>query len=518
MPRLPLILAALILAPLPTMALERPGGGHAHHAHDPLALANTHDPGSNREMAQVLAEARARLDAGKPLEALRQLPWHLEALPDELRAQALDIQAGSEAALGRTMDAIKTWHILYTARISPEHSAHARRSIQAMLRGLPPGDIRALKQRARNPATLHWLNDAQPDADHPERSFRRLTGPGSVKELPQGVYPEHVAVILPLSGRYGNLAEAVLRGVKASHRDLASSQRPQLSIYDMGEPPESAWQKYQEAVEAGAEIIIGPLTREAAAQFTERPSLPVPLLLLNQPGDDFTSTAQVIQFALKPEHETAQVAHLAYTRGHRRAAIMAPRSSLGDRLASAFNHQFTQQGGHVISVQHYAPAATDFQVLLRRILARNVDMLFLVASPEQARMIQPQLRYLHAGHLPVYATSHLFEVQNRHEQDPDLEGIIFPEMPAMLSRQGAQGDDRRLLHGNPAWPHLVAMGIDAFTLIPELDRLQRDPQATHTGLTGHLSLDSQGRLVREFDWAHFRNGRPAPLQAHQDGS
>jgi outer membrane PBP1 activator LpoA protein len=267
----------------------------------------------------------------------------------------------------------------------------------------------------------------------------------------------------------------------------------------MGEPPESAWQKYQEAVEAGAEIIIGPLTREAAAQFTERPSLPVPLLLLNQPGDDFTSTAQVIQFALKPEHETAQVAHLAYTRGHRRAAIMAPRSSLGDRLASAFNHQFTQQGGHVISVQHYAPAATDFQVLLRRILARNVDMLFLVASPEQARMIQPQLRYL-------------------HEQDPDLEGIIFPEMPAMLSRQGAQGDDRRLLHGNPAWPHLVAMGIDAFTLIPELDRLQRDPQATHTGLTGHLSLDSQGRLVREFDWAHFRNGRPAPLQAHQDGS
>nr|WP_274520668.1 penicillin-binding protein activator [Ectothiorhodospira variabilis] len=505
--------AILIMAMLMVMAAQAGQVATGHTPPHMMAFATAATPES-AGITQSLADARASLDAGNPMEALRRLPWHTEGLPDELHAEALDIRAGSEAALGRILDAIKTWHTLYTAGFSADHSVHARRSIQDMLRALPPGDVTALKQRARNPVTLQWLNDAQPESYSPHRSFRTPTRPMGAKELPQGTFSEHVAVILPLSGRYANLAQAVLSGVKASHEAVTSSQRPRLSVYDMGDSPESAWQKYQKAVEAGADIVIGPLTKEAVSQLTDRQPLPVPTLVLNQPEGDIAASRQVILFSLQPEQEAARVADRAYARGHRRAAILAPRSSLGERLASAFSEQFTQQGGRVASVQHYAPQATDFQAVLGRILAQNVDMLFLVASPEQARMIQPQLRYLSTRHPPVYATSHVFDLEGRASQDADLDGITFPDMPAMLGRSGVQGHARLLQQGNPLWPRLVAMGFDAFAMIPELAKLQQDPQASHTGLTGQLRLDSQGRVVREPHWAHFRNGRPIPVHGH----
>ncbi len=64
--------------------------------------------------------------------------------------------------------------------------------------------------------------------------------------------------------------------------------------------------------------------------------------------------------------------------------------------------------------------------------------------------------------------------------------------------------------GHGRYARLFAMGVDAYRLQARLYLLRNLADSSLPGVTGSLRLNG-ARLVREFNWAVFRNGEPVPL-------
>ncbi|MGH8431765.1 MAG: penicillin-binding protein activator, partial [Solimonas sp.] len=144
----------------------------------------------------------------------------------------------------------------------------------------------------------------------------------------------------------------------------------------------------------------------------------------------------------------------------------------------------------------------------------DVEFIFVAAQASHSRLIRPQLRFHYAGDIPTYSTSDAFEPDET--ANVDLDGIIFPDMPWMIASDSVSGELRESV--GQAWParanrrgRLYAFGYDAYRLIPTLrNRLQGERRLV-PGMTGRLSIEADGRIYRDLDWAQIRDGKPRGL-------
>jgi hypothetical protein len=299
------------------------------------------------------------------------------------------------------------------------------------------------------------------------------------------------------------------------------------------------WEQYQRAIAAGAQMVIGPLHKDAVQSLLQSGSLEVPVLALNQ-----TETGvhpSLYQFGLAPEDEARQVAERARWDGHSGAVALIPEGAWAERVYSAFAARWTELGGAILEVQRFPAQQVDFGAIIQsllnlddshnreraltRLLGRalefeprrrqDADFVFLLARPQEARQIKPQLRFHHAADLPVYTTSYGYAGHVDENRDQDMNGIRFCDMPWILAAEETQPR----LHAELArhWPadlqrnpRLYALGIDAYQLLPFL---QQPGLRYLNGVTGVLSVDQDLRIHRELRWAQMRRGRPMPLEA-----
>lgn len=346
--------------------------------------------------------------------------------------------------------------------------------------------------------------------------------------------PDHVAVLLPLSGRLAAPAQAVLDGFVAAY--YAAETRPQLRIYDIGEAGKDVFAAYREAVDAGASAVVGPLTKESLIALANGSLLPVPLLALNTLPDNQLAPEGLFQFALAPEDEAAAAAHYAVARGHETAVVLVPQGEWGSRVSQAFTRALEGAGGRVLETAVYEPEAVDFRDPIQGMLnldaserrfrqlrsklrrdikfepyrRRDVEVVFIGATAREARLIRPQLRFFHAIDLPVLATSHAYS-GTPNSADQDLTGVEFVDMPWLLRADADPVLSRQALEqAQPSaarFPRLYAFGIDAFRLLPYLQALRQAPGQSIGGVSGSLSVDASGRVHRRLLGAQFAEGR-----------
>jgi outer membrane PBP1 activator LpoA protein len=145
-----------------------------------------------------------------------------------------------------------------------------------------------------------------------------------------------------------------------------------------------------------------------------------------------------------------------------------------------------------------------------------VQFVFMGAQPVQGRSLRPALRFHLAEDLPVYATSDIFEPNVA--ANADLEGVIFPDMPWVISPDSVSTQLRDALSTH--WPvrargrgRLYAFGFDAYRLIPLLKAGRFGREHAIPGMTGQLSIDANGKVHRDLDWAQVTNGKPIPVGA-----
>lgn len=379
-------------------------------------------------------------------------------------------------------------------------------------------------RRAENPqslqeALLEWRNQ------HPSHPAA-MQLPGGLEYIARGVRaPRKVALLLPLSGRLAPAARAVQDGYLAHYfAARARGETPHtLDVIDTT-AHESAAAAYGQAIADGAEIVVGPLSKEAVAELGQIPERPVPILALNRTDSDaLQSGSALVQLSLAPEDDAQRIAELAYGSGARKALLLRPAGERGARLEEVLQQRWQALGGQIVSTASYASAeaysdniknalnlnaseqrasdirsmlATNIEFTPRR--RQDIDVIFLLAdSPVEARSLKPLLAFHYAGTVPVYATSSAYSGVP-DPRDRDLNGLRLAEIPWLLgSNPGlrvaiAAGDT-----GSDSLARLNALGADAWLVQSRFAQLQAGADALLRGDTGLLRLDPSLRLQRE---------------------
>lgn len=506
--------------------------------------------------AQVAAELD--LQAQRPDRALAELdripqPLPREAVPDilALRARALFAlnrpAAGVSTALDRertlsTQEDIRAnrrliWQGLQKSAAGNADFTAPPNSNSTLTGWLDLG--RAALVAARNPFTANedltdWRNRYP---SHPGNTF--LTEE-VLPDLGIGLdYPTQIGLVLPLSGRQQAAGMAVRDGFLAALLQQDAAKRPVLNVYDSAEM--GAATAYRRAIADGAQFVVGPLTRDEVTAIAASGEISVLTLALNQLGDETTQPpALLFQFALDPEEEARQVAQRVTADGRPRGLVLLPNNEWGQRVFRAFDNEIKTLGGEIAGMRFYDPAARDYSQPIRQLLlidestARanalssllgsrlefeprrrgDAQFVFVGAQPVQGRSLRPALRFHLAEDLPVYATSDIFE-PDAHANN-DLEGVIFPDMPWVISPDAASTELRTAL--NKHWPvrargrgRLYAFGFDAYRIVPLLKAGKFGSAHAIPGMTGLLSIDEKGRVRRELDWARVSDGKAAPI-------
>lgn len=353
---------------------------------------------------------------------------------------------------------------------------------------------------------------------------------------------KQLSLFLPLGGPKGELGQAIKSGFLSGYQYADPSTRPQIKIYDTSAYADMTT-LYQQAIEEGADFIVGPLFKEEVRQFRTQPDgfFSVPLLALNQISENNLSTlpSRFFQFSLSPEQEAEQLAKKIITRHKYYPILVVPPNDWGKRFASAFEKQITALNGTLIDIIYTHPAQNLGQLIKKKFeldssqarirqisnmlgkkieaeprRRQDLDSVVLAISPQQARQIKPLLDFYYAYDLPVFGSSNIYSGIPNPSKDTDLNGIQFCDMPWFIhpnqTDYAQRGGQIQALPEQQA--RLFAMGVDAFNLTLQLKRLSHDAQSSYLGLTGKLSLGQDNMINRQLIWAEFKNGVPVRLK------
>lgn len=347
--------------------------------------------------------------------------------------------------------------------------------------------------------------------------------------------PAALAILLPQSGPFAKAAEAIKAGFMAAFQQAELNFQPSIRFYDSSNI--NPVTLYHQAISEGAELVIGPLSKDNIQDLALGAELPVPVLALNHIPN--LAKDNLFQFGLSPIDESKQLVNKAAIDGIKKILILTPQSNQGQRISDYIAEHWQQTGGSVLESQQYNHRETDFtktikELLnidesqyrykrLKQVLAKNieyterrrndVDAIFLSASPQKGRSIYPQLQFHHATQVPVYALPQIHSGLTNPSADIDLNSITFCDIPWLfpnvysgaLSQESLRTSWQRL---PSRYLRLIALGIDAFNIIPALEQINSTPYA---GATGTLSINSKNKIIRELVCAKFAEGHPVLL-------
>jgi len=181
---------------------------------------------------------------------------------------------------------------------------------------------------------------------------------------PQGAQPPEgatlgagqvkAALILPLSaGSNAGLAGQAMRN--AAEMALAEFNSPniQLLVKDDGGTAEAARQGAQQALDEGAEIILGPLFAQSVSivgQVARARNIPV----IAFSTDTNVASRGVYLLSFLPESDVRRIVEYAASSGKRSYAALIPDNPYGTVVEAAFKQDVARRGGQVVALQRYA--------------------------------------------------------------------------------------------------------------------------------------------------------------------
>ena len=351
--------------------------------------------------------------------------------------------------------------------------------------------------------------------------------------------PSKIGLLLPIKGKHKKSATAVRDGFLAAWY-LDKQEKADIQIYDANNI--NIIEVYQQALKDGVDYIVGPLEKEAVNQLYDNTDISVKILALNRQDqkEAQSSNKNLIQFGLSPEDEAIQIAKIAMSDGHKRALVLTPETPWGNRLADTFIQHWIELGGEISKQISFLDNTTDFSTPVKELLnidkseqrardlrnklnikihnverrRKDVDFIFTAAVPEDARQLIPQIRFHRADNLPIYSTSDIYTGIIDSANDIDLNDVIFVDMPWILDSERQLSIIQDVLNRNwsqekSRYRRLYALGVDAYNLIPDINRLIQEQNSLMLGETGNLTIDSANIVKRNnLRKAKFVEGKP----------
>ncbi|WP_345337088.1 penicillin-binding protein activator [Ferrimonas pelagia] len=500
-----------------------------------------------------LLRARQALESAQRDDVLTWLDWpgHWALSPAQWRdAYALQIRLHQS-----TGDAIAQAHAHYALSpyLEPDYQQSNWDQIWRLLSAQPEELLRSAIDGSPDRVWRAWLELAwlaqhyavQPATMLSELARWQRANPShpAARKLPEDLEralnvqpyrPQQVAVLLPLSGQYASQARAIQDGLLANL--LSQDSDRQVQFYDT--QAMTVQQAYQQALEQGAEFVIGPLLKSNLDQLLTVYQHEVPLLALNQ-DDSHQRGADLYFFSLDPEAEAEQAAERMRYQGIKQPMVLASNTATGKRLAERFSQQWQSLTEDPVEI-HYFQGNDDMRQSVQQAMhvdqsnarideikrlfgnntkadfrsRRDIDALYLVTTANEVRLLKPFVDVnlaVFADPLLLYASSRAHGELQNDQHAAELEGLRLSDMPWLLSDNAQQQQAAEL------WPErslslqrLYAMGYDSWSLIDRLAQMQVFTGYRMRGLSGQLTVDPDGNLERQLDWARYRRGALRP--------
>lgn len=342
----------------------------------------------------------------------------------------------------------------------------------------------------------------------PSPASRPLEKPVAAKDAARTVSAApHMALLLPLkSTAFGRAADAVRQGFVAA----AGETGKDIKVYATDDQPAGILRAYRDALQQGATMVVGPLTRGAVTALAASSLVNVPTLALNQPETDEPVPPNLYLFSLSVEAEARQIAHMAFADGRVSALVVGTDTPLSKRTQQAFVDEWQKLHGKIVGQVDLPQSRDDYPALRETIASHPSDMIFLAASAENSRLARPYL----GATVATYATSQVYPGKSAQLKTIDLNGIRFVDMPWLLQ------PDHPAVMAYPAvqFPsaeltRLYAFGIDAFRLAQVLAANQLRAGFTLDGVTGRIALKDGQIFEREPTPAQFVQGEAVILES-----
>lgn len=474
-----------------------------------------------------------------------------ETQDPDILGYALELLAESDSQQRHFADALD--HFVEAESYQSDDAAiqNIRYRIARLLESLDNQQLETINQQAHNVTSRAWAElaliyrklSAEPDQldlnlqtwrqQHPDHTGEQyLSG-----QFPGGKPARQVALLLPLSSKFANAANAVRSGFLHMQAADTSPQAPLVKVYDIGAIPELATEVYEQAVNEGADFVVGPLGKAAVQQLFDTARFTVPTLLLGD-ASGIPSETTVYQLSLSPEQEAAQLAQHAWLENKRTAVVLYPEGQWGQRVFTAFQSQWNQLGGTSLGNASYASDQADYSPVIKQLLGiqlsearkakltrllgvslkfkprrrEDIDTVVLFANPSKGRLIKPQIDFYAGLKMPVYSISRIYSGKRNKVRDADLNRLAFGDMPWILAGNNQVADIQKRIQDSGNSPNntsrLYALGVDAYQLTPWLAAAGVTTSVELQGVTGRLQLKPDGRFQRWLTWARFENGEP----------
>lgn len=255
--------------------------------------------------------------------------------------------------------------------------------------------LKITEQNADSPANM-LLKVKQWQSQYPAHPAAKQLPKGLQLALQQKAYqPEHIAVILPLSGQFLKQGQAIQQGISASYFEQQLSHSPTITYLDSNKLDWSSLTTLE------ADFIIGPLLKDNIKKF-QQVKLSTPVLYLNELSDielaqpqmnkidvnqplsakqalesspdnadasladsqalsaentnqtQLENTIKSFSFALSPEMEAKQAAQKMYELGYQKPIVFAANNSYGKRMSDAFIQTYRELNDNDIELSFFS--------------------------------------------------------------------------------------------------------------------------------------------------------------------
>lgn len=305
-----------------------------------------------------------------------------------------------------------------------------------------------------------------------------------------------VGVLLPLSAA-GNAGAAAQSMKNAAEMALAEFQNPtiQLLVKDDSGTAQGAQQGAQQALDEGAEIILGPLFALAvpvAAQLTRTRNVP----MIAFSTDSTVAGRGVYLLSFLPESDVNRIVDYSASTGKRSFAAMIPESAYGGVVEAAFRQAAPRRGGRVIVLEKYGNDRAQIAQAARNVAQAlpTADALFL---PDDGDALPPLVEALASAgadlkRVQLLGTG-LWDNQ-RVFANPSLQGGLYAA-PDPAGFRAFAGRYRTRFGNDPV--RTATLSYDAVALVAALARTQgaqRFAQDVLTNPSGFAGVDGLFRF------------------------
>jgi ABC-type branched-subunit amino acid transport system substrate-binding protein len=325
-----------------------------------------------------------------------------------------------------------------------------------------------------------------------------------------------IGLILPLSAS-GNAGVAAQSLKNSAEMALAEFQNPniQLLIKDDGGNPQGAGQGAQQAVEEGAEIILGPLfalSVPSTAQVARSRNVSV----IAFSTDSTIAGRGVYLLSFLPESDVNRIVEYSASIGKKSFAALLPENAYGNVVEVAFKQAVGRRGGRIVAFEKYGadratPARAVAQALGQAdalLMADDGDS--VVATADALTAAGANLRNIQLLGTGLWDNPRVFA-------SPSLQGGLYAA-PDPAGFRAFAGRYRTRFGGEPV--RTATLAYDAVALVAALARTQggqRFSPEVLTSASGFAGIDGLFRFrpdgTNERGLAVMRvgNGGSAPV-------